>query len=222
MQANPPTHAWSSAKALKLEVEEWPLPQTDTQVKTVIFEICCPLNLGRWRDTAVWMLQTLSSKHPESSESFAQVHDYLHRRVRWSGRKALDISLCSSTKSFHDAHYSIVSIPAYETDIIKNHPMHWHLSTTSGIQLSPDIYQPDVHQFCVSNLHEKAYKPLQFAVDSTTHFPMRVSNAVHSRWQSTGTKNFTLQPSVIACSPRWTELYMTSRTIGSKSLASGA
>ncbi|KAI1370358.1 hypothetical protein F4677DRAFT_438635 [Hypoxylon crocopeplum] len=46
----------NDAENLKIHLHEWPLPQSCTKAKTIIFELCIPSYLQSWREATFYLL----------------------------------------------------------------------------------------------------------------------------------------------------------------------
>ncbi|KAF8326320.1 uncharacterized protein EI90DRAFT_3156603 [Cantharellus anzutake] len=110
------------ARALKIDIHEWPLPEDEIRAKMVVFELAGPRVFKTWRTTTYWLLRDICTPplssveaHPSMTlEHYANLNHLSGYLVSDSRRR---ISLASQEKSFLTSHYNRVKIPASEEDV---------------------------------------------------------------------------------------------------------
>jgi hypothetical protein len=119
----------NEAKAMKINVHEWPLPSSLYEARAATFELLCPIVFGIWRSATYLIVSDIGlpgrassdGEHEGTLEDNPDLQD--HAAFHATSR----ISFSSTTKSFLRAHYSHHKLPASEADVSVNHGMQYHL-----------------------------------------------------------------------------------------------
>ena len=100
-----------TARRMRIQVHEFPLPSDPVHAKAVIFELQCPPAFAAWRDSTWKILSELA--RPRQTPRLIpalliQEYSQLHR---WVKKSKFTLSLASRHKSFLDTHYASVGFP---------------------------------------------------------------------------------------------------------------
>ena len=158
------------AKALTLDIYEWPLPENEAQAKAAIFELMTPPSFIAWR-TMTWVIIAEIGK--ESWDSGANIHTSVQSYAGFSGYCASQksrLSLGSATKAFVKAHYRTIKFPTAKQNAFCNNGLtfrYFDFDAKNWVQDAPTM--SSVAKFCAIQLPTGHYSPLQFTVNSTKH-----------------------------------------------------
>ena len=123
-------HDWScqrcklerQAKSLNIHVHEWPLPPLTVHAQQAVFELSPPRAFSAWRDMTYLILRDIGLfSVPDLEEPDVKVPmESFSGLRRWvaSHQKDYRVTICSNTKSFSQAHYKTVTIPAGESSVL--------------------------------------------------------------------------------------------------------
>jgi hypothetical protein len=114
----------AQARNLKIDVYEWPLPQSRLEAKTVVFELSSPLAFSVWRATTYKILRDICNMKPPREYAQEELRGYKALQA-YQTNQASRITLASTKKSFLVSHYRQRSIPADAGDVCVNHGLHW-------------------------------------------------------------------------------------------------
>ena len=118
------------ANKLKINVHEWPLPESTVQAQLVIFELSPPRAFTAWREITYKVLFDIGMPSTSNKADRPQLLlDTFSGLRRWAAcHKYHRITLGSTTKSFCDqTHYKKVNIPADESDVFVNNGLSFIL-----------------------------------------------------------------------------------------------
>jgi hypothetical protein len=119
----------SEAKAMRINVYEWPLPLSLHEARAATFELICPTVFGIWRSATYLLVSDIGlpgrALMDEKHEGTLGDHPDLQRRIVFHATNRISVS--STTKSFLRAHYSQHELPASDSDVCVNHGMQYHL-----------------------------------------------------------------------------------------------
>ena len=108
-----------TAKEMKIQIFEHPLPNYEPAAKAVIFELLCPKDFAAYRD-ATWMILSevcLPWSNPPSWVSL--IHDYSQLQPYANSTKGA-VTLGSPVKAHLDSHYSESGFPIRSEDVLRN------------------------------------------------------------------------------------------------------
>ncbi|KAI9890486.1 MAG: hypothetical protein M1814_003970 [Vezdaea aestivalis] len=169
----------NSAKALQIDVHEWPLPERDQEAKAVVFEIDIPIAFSEWRDSTYGILVDVLSTDPgeynprtKKKEKAKHLYDLndtgLGKYFKAHHRR---IKLASASKPFTVSHYRKKKISrATEEDVCVNNGLNYEVYDSKLKTWTKDfeIYT-GTRQVCTFQLPAGPYKRLQYTVDNTIH-----------------------------------------------------
>ena len=162
----------SRAQALTIDVHEHPLPERGLELKAVIFELCVPDMISKWRDAtfSIFVDVFTPRQGTKGQQDVYTLHSYagLTNHVK---SKAGRLQLASTAKSFTISHYRYKSVSqANENNICVNNGLRYSVYDIKAQKLTQDLLNHcDVREKCTLKVPLGAYQKLQYAVTSTTH-----------------------------------------------------
>ena len=177
-------HDWScqrceverEAKSLKIHVHEWPLPPLTLHAQQTVFELSPPRAFSAWRDTTYLILRDIGlSAVPDLKEPNVQVPmESFSGLRRWvaSHQKDYRVTIYSNTKSFSQAHYKTVMIPAEEDSVLVNNGLTFMLFDRNRSSWTMD-------SFSESNVWEPCTPPIPTS-STYRHLHRFVSGVEHT------------------------------------------
>ncbi|PQE07113.1 p-loop containing nucleoside triphosphate hydrolase protein [Rutstroemia sp. NJR-2017a BVV2] len=164
----------ATAKKLSIAVHEWPLPQSDLEAMSTVFELDVPTAIARWRDTTYSLLvDTLSPHIPSHPHKTRKVYrmDKFNGLEKYFHSRAARLQLASTTKSFTQAHYCSKPVSqATETNICVNNGLQYAMYDSRLGHWTEDLLgRCNVQRICTLQLPLGPYRRFQFALDGTTH-----------------------------------------------------
>lgn len=138
-----------SARRLKIEVHEHPMPADDYAAKAVIFELDCPRAFAKYRDLTWKILSTFAFPEFDDFESpHVMIRDYSQLK-NFSCPIDSHISLGSITKSFLKTHYANPRFPVRFEDVcLPNGLRLKYYDTKSDVWVSRDLPSPSFAKHC--------------------------------------------------------------------------
>jgi hypothetical protein len=176
----------NTAKSMRIEVHEWPLPEDTLAQAAAVFELRCPAPFAIWRETTFRILTGLfSGAHTQQKEQkpFDTVASYhgLQKYFETDGlTRPSKLNYTSSAKSFLSSHYRLARFPATVADVCVKNALRFELYDTSTrtwtAQRPPDM---DIRHMCTFRIPVGPYEPLQYALNRTSHLANRVLARQH-------------------------------------------
>lgn len=172
----------NQAARMRIDVHEWPLPESDLQRMAVVFELRCPLWFSVWRDTTYRILvdictppQSLTGGDQapyETPKTFSGLNNFFVDPVRPRSQR---LEWSSSTKSFVRSHYRDTGFPTTISTICVNNGLQYGLFDTKEQRWTENqVGKSDIRQVCTFKLSDGPYKRLQYTIESTSHAPNKV------------------------------------------------
>ncbi|KAB5554451.1 hypothetical protein GE09DRAFT_1173514 [Coniochaeta sp. 2T2.1] len=163
------------AKNMKINLDEWPLPQGDMQAQATVFELDCPMSFNAWRDATLFLIMgVLQSKYTDARDS---AHDYgpsycLSKFVRTSPQR---LRLVSTSKPHVVTHRRsmLVSDASVVNICVNNGLIYQYYDKTRNCFASDVTTTEDIPKMCTYSLRD--YKSLQGFIcrpPSRPHGPM--------------------------------------------------
>ena len=121
------------ANALKIQVHEWPLPETLCKAQQTVFELSPPRAFSAWRDITYLILRDIGLSSDPDLQGEPQVQVLLGSFSgldHWAMPRLDDnrVTIGSTTKSFSDSsHYKQIKIPAEESSVLVNNGLSFKL-----------------------------------------------------------------------------------------------
>ncbi|KAI9840424.1 MAG: hypothetical protein M1837_001637 [Sclerophora amabilis] len=158
------------AKAISIEVHEWPLPQDEVQCVTAVFELACPKDVAAWCDATYRIVNDLGRTGAILGERReGTLQEYAGLQSYYSARRQR-ISLASTTKSFGRSHYKALTFLGSLDGVFVHNGMRYRLfDSLSTNWVADQLDSPSVRAKCSTPLPRGPYKNLQYAVDWTSH-----------------------------------------------------
>ncbi|KAB5525653.1 hypothetical protein GE09DRAFT_1257349 [Coniochaeta sp. 2T2.1] len=149
------------AKNMKINLDEWPLPQGEMQAQATVFELDCPTSFNAWRDATLFLIMdVLQSKYTDARNS---AHDYgpsycLSKFVRTSPQR---LRLVSTSKPHVVTHRrSMLVSDASEGNICVNNGLIYQYYDKTRKCFASDVNTTeDIPKMCTYRLRH--YKALQ-------------------------------------------------------------
>ncbi len=145
-----------AADRLKIDVFEWPLPQSTAQAQLVVFELSPPRAFSVWRGITYKILCDIGMPPSASTGNNADrpklLLDAFSGLKRWALRHEYHrITLGSTTKSFRDqTHYKKVRIPADEHHVFVNNGLSFKIhDRKTGCWAAQPFRGTTIAKFCV-------------------------------------------------------------------------
>ena len=203
------------AENLKINVYEWPLPQSSLEAKTVVFELSLPLAFSVWRATTYKILRDICNMQSLPQEDAQSELSSYQALQAYQTNQVSQITLASTTKSFLVSHYRQRNIPADAADVCFNHGLRWRfviayyelclinlypfrLFDNSKREWPSSLFSTcSIRPYCTLQIPAGIYRCLQYAVDTSSH----TSNEVLSK-QSECPRELTLHEYIAFASVR--------------------
>lgn len=179
-----PAHDWKCKKCamvkkadhMRIEVHEWPLPDTLAQA-AVVFELQCPAPFAIWRETTFRILTDFCSathnpppidQQPyETAAVYSGLKSYFDAGPLTRQRK---LKYTSSNKSFLASHYRHARLPTTVDEICVKNALHFALyDTSTDSWTSNRLQEIDIRHLCTFRLPDGPYKRLQYTLRGTSH-----------------------------------------------------
>ncbi|KAL6306962.1 hypothetical protein BKA93DRAFT_878262 [Sparassis latifolia] len=167
------------ARTMTIVPHEWPLPKVVLEVQATVFELQCPIPFRTWRSTTYEILNDVCQDRHRSKASPPMVlKDYGGLKKYLKSQAVMSwFSVASSTKSFIQAHYGTISIPATEASVFVNNGLTYRLYDARRDLWAADFLQncSKVSQRCTFSLPlTDPYQSMQYAICGTAHYPNAV------------------------------------------------
>ncbi|RAH70416.1 uncharacterized protein BO66DRAFT_471392 [Aspergillus aculeatinus CBS 121060] len=163
------------AAGITINIHEWPLPENETTVKAVVFEIDCPRWLAAWRDVTWKMTQDLGRSGFSAGVGVEEdILRYSETRpfITDLGQR---LTMGSTAKSFLRTHYNGRSFPARFNEVALPNGLRFKLlDKGSGIWITDQTEASAVKRLCTLRLTEDVYSNLQYALESSNHSENKV------------------------------------------------
>ncbi|KIM42919.1 hypothetical protein M413DRAFT_409020 [Hebeloma cylindrosporum] len=165
------------ADAMRITVEEWPLPDRLNESAGFVFELNCPPVFAIWRTWTYQILRDVGMVHvsvgkDSSFDPEALVENYAGLST-WSKQGTSGrITLGSETKSFLKAHYHNRRIPAAEDSICVNNGLRFKLYDSRKGEHVRSTFDLNLDSYCTLRLpadRGDIYRHLQYSVTHTTY-----------------------------------------------------
>ncbi|PYI01554.1 hypothetical protein BO78DRAFT_423452 [Aspergillus sclerotiicarbonarius CBS 121057] len=160
----------NQASQIFITIYEWPLPENDSDLKTVLFELVCPRWFAAWRDVTWTIVQDFGRRQLGTATNMEQ------NLLKYDGARQFTVTcgqrltLGSTTKSWHHTHYSRQHFPVDFEEISLPNALRFKLLDSSGIGWVADQREsPTIKPLCTLHLPQGAYSNLQYAVSSSRH-----------------------------------------------------
>lgn len=110
------------ARAMTIEVHEWPLPELLRSAQAVVFELRCPKALTIWRARTYQVLRDIGMEGtPTKREIASTLTEYGGLRT-WSRDTPVGrLVFGSRTRSFYSSHFGAVHLPASSASVCVKH-----------------------------------------------------------------------------------------------------
>jgi hypothetical protein len=160
----------NQASNLTIEVYEWPLPNNENILKTVVFELDCPRWFASWRDVTWRLLHDFgrlqSKKGSNVEQNLLSYKDTQSFCVNWGQR----LTLGSKTKSWKRTHYNNRHFPVDFGDITPPNAFQFRLmDSKENAWVGDQSEYTSVKARCTLALPPGPYSCLQYTVDSYGH-----------------------------------------------------
>ncbi|CZR56441.1 uncharacterized protein PAC_06329 [Phialocephala subalpina] len=168
------------ARSLRISCYEWPLPVSEPEAKSVVFELDIPRLIRRWRSTTYQILVDVLSPSPPPQAKRKNVTLTEYQGLASHLKSSADrLELASSTKPFVQTQYASQSVSeATEDTVCRSNNLSFAMQDSKSRHgTSKHLNKYDIHERCTLKLPRGCYETLQYAVNDTKH----TSNEVISR-----------------------------------------
>jgi hypothetical protein len=158
----------SLATGMRINIQEWPLPDDECQKKVVLFELDCPLGYITWREITYKIL------HPQCITKESCQKNFLLKEYSELNYFYVDhgqqLGLSSSTKSWLKTHYNGLSFPVNISDVCLKNGMNYRLFDYQKEDWAcSESGCFDIREMCTFKLPEGPYKNMQTWTANTIH-----------------------------------------------------
>ncbi|KAF8886602.1 hypothetical protein CPB84DRAFT_1850068 [Gymnopilus junonius] len=157
--------------SMRIEVHEWPLPESRLEAEAVLFQLNCPAVFSRWRARTYHILRDIGMSHIMVRSGFTphQLLGEYSALVSWYGPQGR-ITFASEAKSFLQAHYRDIKIPARKDQVCVKNGLHFQLYDSVKRELVHSTFNVDLEQYCTLRLpgNSESYRDLQNAITRMT------------------------------------------------------
>ncbi|EXJ92093.1 hypothetical protein A1O3_00643 [Capronia epimyces CBS 606.96] len=156
------------AKAIQVTKHEWPLPEQETMIKAVIFELMPPEAIAHWRDST-WLLVQDIGRHANAGGDVKQILRSFPPLTEFAQGPKLRVTLASSVKSMQKAHYFTSGLDMDDV-LVKNglQPRMFDTQSTR-IWTAKQNSQPSLLRYCNAHLPKPLNEHLESFVNRTSH-----------------------------------------------------
>lgn len=119
------------AKQIKINILEWPLPEEDSALKAVIFELMCPAAFAAYRDATWLILSSFAFPRTQTTEGVPLLREY-SGLSDYANETRSSITLGSSTKSHLHTHYKEISFPVTFDNVHRSFGMKFDYYDNKG------------------------------------------------------------------------------------------
>ncbi|KAG9122623.1 hypothetical protein FRC07_000929, partial [Ceratobasidium sp. 392] len=163
----------NTAKKMRIDVHEWPLPAGELDAKTVVFELGCPRALNHWRSATYHIIRDLGRSPKDDATIQCTLADY-QDLAPWSSQPKPSIhriTIASSTKPFIRSHYKKPKIPASQSTVCVKNGLQFKLYDLNyHAWASWPFSEMDFSYFGTFTLPEgSSYQHLRYALEGTSH-----------------------------------------------------
>jgi hypothetical protein len=171
-------HLESLAEEMRINIQEWPLPNDKCQKKVVLFELNCPLGFKTWREITYKILHPHCTTKESCQKNFP-LSEYSELKQFYVDR-GQQLGLSSSTKSWLKTHYNGLGFPVKIPDVCLKNGMNYRLfNYQKGNWACSESGCFDIRAMCTFNLPEGPYKNMQPWTANTIHTSNEVIAAQH-------------------------------------------
>lgn len=165
----------NDARNLNIEVYEWPLPENENILKSVVFELNCPHWFAWWRDITWKLVQDLGRRQSEGGPDVQQNLLSYKDTQRFCVNRGQRLTLGSTAKSWKRTHYSNRHFPVPFGDITPPNGFRFRvLDSKDNNWVADQKDHPSVKQWCTFHLPPGPYSCLQYTVESSAHSENRI------------------------------------------------
>ena len=160
------------ANSLTIHVHEWPLPQDTSKAQSVVFELSPPRAFSAWREITYAVLYDIGMPNAADRAEPKLLLDAYSGLSKWAVRHEYHrITIASTTKSFYQAHYRSVRIPADESDVLLNNGLSFRLYDRTARSWAGQSFQGStVTRLCTPPIPASSpYSNLHSFVSGTRH-----------------------------------------------------
>ncbi|KAH7922509.1 hypothetical protein BV22DRAFT_1131369 [Leucogyrophana mollusca] len=180
---------WSCSKCslgrtisnMRIDVHEWPLPESAPGAKIVTFELGVPATFNVWRSMTFDLLVDIGTpdeKRPSPANPHTTLLGYaaLSKYTVRHGRQR--ITLASGTKPFARSHYESTHIPSNESTVCVNNGLIFRVyDSGNGTWAANPFTHCDISSDCTFMLPVGRYRALQDYVSGTSHTSNHIISA---------------------------------------------
>ncbi|KAF3221818.1 hypothetical protein TWF679_007032 [Orbilia oligospora] len=159
------------ANNMHITSHEWPLPEIEEEVRSVLFELQPPKEFLAWRNSTYYIMLDVCSTTPGTSK-YEEHWDFESwpALAPYKTKDYARLTFASKAKPISRSHYSTIKIPALETDALVNHAGVYRLFDERNAEWVESRHKSCTAQpLCKSELSDSSYQNLTYAVNFVTH-----------------------------------------------------
>ncbi|KIX09666.1 uncharacterized protein Z518_00747 [Rhinocladiella mackenziei CBS 650.93] len=156
------------ANALEIEKHEWPLPESETLCKAVIFELLAPEAITCWRDATFYLIHDID-RTETTGQASKQVLLSFPPLQKHALNKTRRITLASSIKPMSKAHYFKTLLGIDDIFVKNGLEPRMYDTAKSGVWTAKQTAKPSLVRRCASQLPPSLNRHLTRQVHSTQH-----------------------------------------------------
>lgn len=158
------------ARAMRIDIHEWPLPENETQCRAAVVELNCPPAFAAWRELTWILIQDLGRSTVVRGDLPATTLSGYSGLQIYKGQYTSRLTLASKVKSSTKAHYRKVEFPTDLSQIYRRNGLRYnYFDTELRAWISNQVDPVNFSSHCISKLPNGPYQNLQYTVDSTAH-----------------------------------------------------
>jgi hypothetical protein len=156
------------AKQITIDIFEYPLPEDEPALKTVIFELLCPKALAAYRD-ATWLILSAFALPSQTSVNDVPLLRSYPVLSEYANDTDARVTLGSSTKSHLGSHYATSGFPVTLRGVIRSFGLKLDYYDTVGKAWTKREQQPSFAHLFPMKLPQNS--PYQSFEDSSSSWP---------------------------------------------------
>ncbi|KAJ5595016.1 uncharacterized protein N7459_001224 [Penicillium hispanicum] len=159
-----------SARAMEIEVYEWPLPSQSEARMAAVFELDVPPWFVSWRDATWQMVHDVAQRETTAAGEVPKEWLTYPEIERFVVNRGQRITLGSDTKSFTSSHYRARKFPVSLDAVCVPNALHMRVfDQANSVWATDQKGLSMVKSLCTIKIPHGSYSNLQHAVDSTKH-----------------------------------------------------
>ncbi|RMI92894.1 hypothetical protein CDV36_016575, partial [Fusarium kuroshium] len=157
----------NAANSLRIDIQEWPLPQDDLKAQSTIFELSVPPIFSEWRDSTLYVINdVLLSKQSDilPQQPLYPLRDYLPLRKYFKTGRGYRVHLLSEAKPNMATHRQTLDVRSCtESDVCVNNGLRYqYFDGSRDWFLKEFLPTKGLSHLCTFSLPGRAHKLRRF------------------------------------------------------------